>query len=275
MFIENNKDGLIYMSSDKIGTKHAFTTRCGGVSEGIFSSFNLGSNRGDEPEKVRENYRRLCQLFGVGIDDCAVTNQVHENVVRIVTKEDRHVCQSKVPYEVDGIVTKEKGLPILDTGRERQIINRVSLAAGEELEHYAKLMYQTLFNVSRAYQSEKIRPTSSLMEKLEKAAANVEKKIPGRALLACQGTEGAGEIVRLGHRSLPFGKGAVDRFLHGFRHQEARIVDVKDTRICRGARLLGNRTKVLFGTKLTAKGLHDPKSHNVFLETDVSNTALV
>lgn len=86
---------------------------------------------------------------------------------------------------------KEKGLPILDTGRERQIINRVSLAAGEELEHYAKLMYQTLFNVSRAYQSEKIRPTSSLMEKLEKAAANVEKKIPGRALVACQGTEGA------------------------------------------------------------------------------------
>lgn len=113
MFLENNKDGLIYMSSDKIGTKHAFTTRCGGVSEGIFSSFNLGSNRGDEPEKVRENYRRLCELFGVGLDDCAVTNQVHENVVRIVTKADRHVCQSKVPYEVDGIVTKEKGLPII------------------------------------------------------------------------------------------------------------------------------------------------------------------
>ncbi|MBQ2960717.1 MAG: peptidoglycan editing factor PgeF [Oscillospiraceae bacterium] len=113
MFIENNKDGLIYMSSDKIGAKHAFTTRYGGVSEGIFSSFNLGSNRGDEPEKVRENYRRLCELFGVGIDDCAVTNQVHKNDVRIVTKADRHVCQSKVPYEVDGIVTKEKGLPII------------------------------------------------------------------------------------------------------------------------------------------------------------------
>ena len=113
MFIENNKDGLIYMSSDKIGTMHAFTTRYGGVSEGIFASFNLGSNRGDEPEKVRENYRRLCELFGVGIDDCAVTKQVHENVVRIVDKRDRHVCMSDVPYEADGIVTKEKGLPII------------------------------------------------------------------------------------------------------------------------------------------------------------------
>ena len=101
------------MSSDKINTMHAFTTRFGGVSEGIFESFNLGSNRGDEPEKVRENYRRLCELFGVGIDDCAVTKQVHENVVRIVDKGDRHVCMSTVPYEADGIVTKEKGLPII------------------------------------------------------------------------------------------------------------------------------------------------------------------
>lgn len=101
------------MSSDKIGAMHAFTTRHGGVSEGIFASFNLGSNRGDEPEKVRENYRRLCELFGVGINDCAVTKQVHENVVRIVTKADKHVCMSSVPYEADGIVTAEKGLPII------------------------------------------------------------------------------------------------------------------------------------------------------------------
>jgi len=86
---------------------------------------------------------------------------------------------------------KQTGMPILDTGREREIINRVSLAAGEDFEHYAKLMYQTLFNVSRDYQAKKLRPSSPLMETLEKAAANVEKKIPGRALVACQGTEGA------------------------------------------------------------------------------------
>ena len=58
------------MSSDKIGARHAFTTRYGGVSTGIFSSLNLGSNRGDDPEAVRENYRRVCELMGVGIDDC-------------------------------------------------------------------------------------------------------------------------------------------------------------------------------------------------------------
>ena len=42
-----------------------------------------------------------------------MTKQVHENVVRIVDKNDRHVCMSNVPYEADGIVTKERGLPII------------------------------------------------------------------------------------------------------------------------------------------------------------------
>ena len=112
-FTENNHNGLIYMSSDKIGARHAFTTRYGGVSTGIFSSLNLGSNRGDDPEAVRENYRRVCGLMGVGIDDMAVTQQVHKADVRIVTSADKHVCMSHVPYEADGIVTSERGLPIM------------------------------------------------------------------------------------------------------------------------------------------------------------------
>ena len=112
MFIEKNQQDLIYMSSTVIGARHAFLTRFGGVSEGPFFSLNLGSNRGDDPAAVRENYRRAASLMGVGIDDCAVTRQVHGNVVRIVTKADRHPCMTPVPYEADGIVTAEKGLPI-------------------------------------------------------------------------------------------------------------------------------------------------------------------
>lgn len=112
-FRENKKDGLLYMSSDIIGAHHAFTTRHGGVSKGAFSSLNLGANRGDDPEAVRENYRRLCALMGVGIDGMAVTKQVHGNTVRIVTNADRHVCMDSVPYEADGVVTNVKGLPIL------------------------------------------------------------------------------------------------------------------------------------------------------------------
>lgn len=113
MFTENRQNGLIYMTSDKIGTRHAFTTRYGGVSVGEFSSLNLGSNRGDDPAAVRENYRRVCALMGAGIDECVVTNQVHGSVVRTVTADDRHVCMSTVPYEADGIVTNVRALPLM------------------------------------------------------------------------------------------------------------------------------------------------------------------
>ena len=113
MFIEENENGLVYMRSTVIGVPHAFTTRFGGVSEGIFASLNLGSNRGDEPERVRENYRRVCALMGAGIDEAAVTKQVHGNVVRVVTEKDRHACMSVVPYEADGLVTDVRGLPLM------------------------------------------------------------------------------------------------------------------------------------------------------------------
>ena len=112
MFIEENKDGLIYMRSTLIAARHAFTTRWGGVSRGHLATLNLLSDRGDEPENVRENWRRVCALMGAGPDDCAVTKQVHGSAVRTVTGADRHLCLSGVPYEADGLVTGEKGLPI-------------------------------------------------------------------------------------------------------------------------------------------------------------------
>ena len=48
---------------------------------------------------------------------------------------------------------KEKGLPILDQGREEAILDRIAKKAGEELAPYAKRVYQTLFAVSREYQA--------------------------------------------------------------------------------------------------------------------------
>ena len=111
-FVEKKEGGLVYMASDFIDTPHAFTTRFGGVSQGIFASLNLSSSRGDDPIAVRENYRRVCALMGADMDGCAVTKQVHGAQVRVVTEADRHVCLSKVPYEADGLVTAVKNLPI-------------------------------------------------------------------------------------------------------------------------------------------------------------------
>ena len=111
-FIERNENGLVYMTSTVIPARHAFTTRFGGVSTGHLASLNLIDGRGDEPENIRENFRRAAALLGAGVDDCAVTKQVHGTAVRIVDGRDRHVCMSEVPYEADGIATATKGLPL-------------------------------------------------------------------------------------------------------------------------------------------------------------------
>ena len=112
MFIEHNENGLVYMTSSLIPARHAFTTRYGGVSTGYLSSLNLISGHGDEPENIRENFRRVAALMGAGVDECAVTKQVHKAEVRLVDERDRHVCLSPVPYEADGIATATKGLPL-------------------------------------------------------------------------------------------------------------------------------------------------------------------
>lgn len=112
-FTENHFNGCVYMTSDKIKSKHMFTTRHGGVSTGVWESWNFGENRGDDIECVRENYRRAGEIFGVGENDFIITKQVHEIEVRKVSVDDRHKIGTPVPYNADGLVTDIKGQPIL------------------------------------------------------------------------------------------------------------------------------------------------------------------
>ena len=50
-FIEKNVNGVVFTVSTLLRTPHAFTTRLGGVSSGIFSSLDLAENRGDDSVK--------------------------------------------------------------------------------------------------------------------------------------------------------------------------------------------------------------------------------
>ena len=111
-FKENYSGGVEYMTCPVIKARHAFTTRRGGVSTGVFESLNLGEGRGDSEESVRENYRLLSEATGIDLACCAFTRQVHGSEVRIVTHEDAHEIFTPVPYEADGIVTRERNLAL-------------------------------------------------------------------------------------------------------------------------------------------------------------------
>ncbi len=101
------------MIAGNIAARHGFTTRFGGVSTGVFESLNLGENRGDDPELVRENFRRMGQALGIDPEAMAFSRQVHGNQVRVVAEGDRRSLFQPVEYEADGLVTNVKGLPII------------------------------------------------------------------------------------------------------------------------------------------------------------------
>ena len=60
---------------DLAGVRHAFFTRQGGVSTGIYGSLNAGVGSRDDPEAVRENRRRAAAHFGA--DGVVTAYQVH------------------------------------------------------------------------------------------------------------------------------------------------------------------------------------------------------
>ncbi|MCQ2406193.1 MAG: peptidoglycan editing factor PgeF [Oscillospiraceae bacterium] len=113
MFYECKKGCLVYMCSSIIKVPHAFSTRFGGVSKGIYESLNFASRREDAPENVKENYRRFLSVVDAGENDAVVTLQVHKTEVRYATEEDRHIPASTVPYECDGLYTDRKNLPLM------------------------------------------------------------------------------------------------------------------------------------------------------------------
>lgn len=108
------KDGqLEYLTAEGIQTPHCFTSRLGGVSRGYLDSLNIGTSRGDDPENVLENYRRLGGALGFDIQNLVLSRQTHSNIVRPVTEKDRGagLFAPALP-ECDALVTATPGLAL-------------------------------------------------------------------------------------------------------------------------------------------------------------------
>lgn len=110
---ENGVTYLTFPGLERTGVvRHLFSTREGGVSEGIYRSMNLSYARGDEKEAVDENYRRIAEVLGSSGEDMVCSDQTHTDHIRLVTEKDRGkgVVKPKDYTEVDGLITQEKGI---------------------------------------------------------------------------------------------------------------------------------------------------------------------
>ena len=97
--------------------RHAFFTRHGGVSTGVYASLNGGTGSRDAAEKVRENRSRIAAALGVPSERFFVPFQVHSAHAIIVDEP----WQGERP-RCDGIVTTLPGLALGVTGADCGIL---------------------------------------------------------------------------------------------------------------------------------------------------------
>ena len=114
----NHCGDVVYLSFPQLDRipdiRHGFSTRLGGVSEGICASMNLSFTRGDREEDVFENYRRISEAIGFSAESIVCSDQTHTANVRIVTKQDcgYGITREKPYADVDGLVTNEAGVTL-------------------------------------------------------------------------------------------------------------------------------------------------------------------
>lgn len=89
------------------GIRHAFFTRQGGVSDGIYTSLNGGLGSDDDKAALAENRRRMAEALGVRPDNLVNVHQVHS--------PDVVVADGPWPAErpkADGLVTNRPGVAL-------------------------------------------------------------------------------------------------------------------------------------------------------------------
>ncbi len=87
---------------------------------------------------------------------------------------------------------RESGKAIRDRAREREIVNRLTKAAGEQYAPYVSALYGHIFDLSRSLQSSVQQRPGKLSERIGRALSETQgRALPAHALVACQGVEGS------------------------------------------------------------------------------------
>jgi polyphenol oxidase len=96
------------------GLRHAFFTRQGGVSDGVYAGLNGGLGSNDDPERVRENRRRMAEHMGVAPAQLLSVHQVHSPDAVVANGP----WEGPPRPKADAIVTATPGLAISVTAAD-------------------------------------------------------------------------------------------------------------------------------------------------------------
>ena len=95
--------------------KHCFTTRQGGVSQGIYNNLNTSLTKSDLRENVLGNLERVCSAIEVDYKKLVFSHQVHGDTIRVVTEEDigKGITIQSDIKSVDALITNVAGVPMI------------------------------------------------------------------------------------------------------------------------------------------------------------------
>ena len=114
--------------SRRDGIRHAFFTRAGGVSDGVYASLNGGVGSRDAAERVAENRTRMAAALAVMPERLLTAYQVHSPEVVTVERPWSHDARpradamvTRTPMLALGITTADCG-PVLFADTEARVI---------------------------------------------------------------------------------------------------------------------------------------------------------
>ena len=114
----NENNGVYFLKYRRLDEidfiHHAFSTKHGGVSKGIFESMNLSFEH-DDFDDVTKNYKRFCDAAGFVFEDLVASSQDHHTFVRVCTDKQKGIgiYKEKDIQSVDALITNTPGLTLV------------------------------------------------------------------------------------------------------------------------------------------------------------------
>ena len=114
----------------------------------------------------------------------AQIDEVDDQLISLVTRR-MDIAADIAAYK------KEHNLPVLNAQREREKLQDVASKSRADVEGYMRVLYDLMFELSRAYQNRLLSRETPQLQAIKQAIAGTPQLFPRKARVMCQGVDGS------------------------------------------------------------------------------------
>ena len=93
--------------------------------------------------------------------------------------------------EQAALCKRERGLPVSNPLEERKKTDKIAEMISENMESYGRLLYNTIVELGKDHERKFTQDDTELVKNIKNARENTPKLFPEKAVVACQGVQGA------------------------------------------------------------------------------------